>query len=161
MNASFDPLHLVNSYGAFGAITRERHEIVIAGTDADRLDGTTEWREYEFKGKPGNVKRRPCVVSPYHWKLDWQMWFAAMSVPELHPWIFGVMQKLLQDDRKFLRLFAHNPFPNAPPKYVRANLYRYHFSRRGERTWWTRKPVGTYLPPMTLRTNENAFETRL
>src|SRR5581483_9481495 len=85
MNASFEPLHLVNTYGAFGAVTRERPEIIIKGTDADSPDGSAEWREYEFKGKPGDVNRRPCIVSPYHWKLDWQMWFAAMSAPEFHP----------------------------------------------------------------------------
>jgi Lipase maturation factor len=150
MNASFDPLHLVNTYGAFGAVTRERLEIVIKGTDADRPNESAQWREYEFKGKPGDVHRPPCIVSPYHWKLDWQMWFAAMSPPELHPWIFGVVEKLLEGDRKFLRLFAHNPFPNAPPKYIRADWYRYNFSKSGERAWWTRSYVGTYLPPMTL-----------
>src|SRR5919204_4183038 len=79
MNASFDPLHLVNTYGAFGAVTRERFEIVVKGTGAEIPGPSAEWREYEFKGKPGDVNRRPCIVSPYHWKLDWQMWFAAPS----------------------------------------------------------------------------------
>src|SRR5438552_5228511 len=78
MNASFDPLHLVNTYGAFGAVTRERFEVVIKGTDAEYPDANAEWREYEFKGKPGDVNRRPCIVSPYHWRLDWQMWLVAL-----------------------------------------------------------------------------------
>ena len=151
MNASFDPLHLVNTYGAFGAVTRERFEIVIKGTAADLPNESAEWREYEFKGKPGDVNRWPCIVSPYHWKLDWQMWFAGPSMPEHHPWIFGVIQKLLEGDRRFLRLFARNPFLDTPPKFIRADLYRYNFTKPGERAWWTRTFAGGYLPPVSLR----------
>ncbi len=151
MNASFEPLHLVNTYGAFGAVTRERPEIIIKGTDADSPDGSAEWREYEFKGKPGDVNRRPCIVSPYHWKLDWQMWFAAMSAPEFHPWIFTLVQRLLEGEKRILRLFAHNPFPDGPPKFIRADWYRYQFTKPGERAWWNRTYLGEYLPPMTLR----------
>jgi hypothetical protein len=150
MNASFEPLHLVNTYGAFGAVTRERFEVVIKGTDAEYPDANAEWREYEFKGKPGNVNRRPCIVSPYHWRLDWQMWFAAMSPPDLHPWIFALVQRLLEGEKRILRLFARNPFPKAPPKFICADWYRYRFTKSGERGWWTRTYVGEYLPPMTL-----------
>jgi hypothetical protein len=151
MNASFEPLHLVNTYGAFGAVTRERFEVVIKGTEAKTLDANAEWREYEFKGKPGDVNRRPCIVSPYHWRLDWQMWFAAMSPAEFHPWIFALVEKLLQGERRILRLFASNPFPNAPPKFIRADWYRYKFTKPGDRGWWTRAHAGEYLPPITLR----------
>jgi hypothetical protein len=151
MNASFEPLHLVNTYGAFGAVTRQRLEVVIKGTDAKVLDDTTQWHEYEFKGKPGNARRRPCIVSPYHWRLDWQMWFAAMSPADFHPWIFILVQRLLEGDRKVLSLFARNPFPDAPPRYVRADWYRYRFTQPGERAWWSRTFVAEYLPPMTLR----------
>lgn len=150
MNASFEPLHLVNTYGAFGAVTRERFEVVIKGTDAEYPDANAEWREYEFKGKPGNVNRRPCIVSPYHWRLDWQMWFAATSPPDLHPWIFTLVQRLLKGEKRILRLFARNPFPKAPPKFIRADWYRYRFTKPGDRGWWTRTYVGEYLPPMTL-----------
>ena len=150
MNASFEPLHLVNTYGAFGAVTRERFEVVIKGTGADLPDPNAEWREYDFKGKPGNVNRRPCIVSPYHWRLDWQMWFAAMSPPDLHPWIFALVQRLLEGEKRILRLFARNPFPDAPPKFIRADWYRYRFTKPGERGWWTRTYVGEYLPPVTL-----------
>jgi hypothetical protein len=150
MNASFEPLHLVNTYGAFGAVTRERFEVVIKGTDTETLDANAEWREYEFKGKPGDVNRRPCLVSPYHWRLDWQMWFAAMSPAEFHPWIFALMQRLLEGEKRILRLFARNPFPNAPPKFVRADWYRYEFTNPGERGWWTRTYAGEYLPPIAL-----------
>ena len=158
MNASFEPLHLVNTYGAFGAVTRERFEVVIKGTDAEVPDANAEWREYEFKGKPGDVNRRPCIVSPYHWRLDWQMWFAAMSPPEFHPWIFALVEKLLGGEKRILRLFARNPFPNAPPKFIRADWYRYQFTKPGDRGWWTRIYSGEYLPAITL--NRAADEVR-
>src|SRR5437667_3014290 len=150
MNASFEPLHLVNTYGAFGAVTRERFEVVIKGTDAEVPDANAEWREYEFKGKPGDVNRRPCIVSPYHWRLDWQMWFAAMSPPEFHPWIFALVEKLLEGEKRILRLFARNPFANATPKCIRADWYRYHFTKPDAHAWYTRIYVGEYLPPITL-----------
>src|SRR5919108_5079467 len=114
MNASFEPLHLVNTYGAFGAVTRERREIVIKGTDAEFADASAQWQEYEFKGKPGGVNRRPCIVSPYHWKLDWQMWFAAMSSPRFHPWILNLVSKFLQNDPVIIDMIARNPFPENP-----------------------------------------------
>jgi hypothetical protein len=151
MNASFEPLHLVNTYGAFGAVTRERLEVVLKGTDAAYPDASAEWREYEFKGKPGDVNRPPCIVSPYHWKLDWQMWFAAMSPPEFHPWIYTLVQRLLEGEKRIVRLFARNPFPNRPPKFIRADWYRYRFTIPGEPGWWTRTLVAEYLPPITLR----------
>jgi lipase maturation factor len=150
MNASFEPLHLVNTYGAFGAVTRERFEVVIKGTDAEVPDANAEWREYEFKGKPGDVNRRPCIVSPYHWRLDWQMWFAAMSPAEFHPWIFVLVQRLLEGEKRILRLFARNPFPNAPPRFIRADWYRYQFTKPGEHGWWVRTYAGEYLPPIAL-----------
>src|SRR6266542_3081658 len=86
MNTSFDPLHLVNTYGAFGSITKERYEIIVEGTDEPVLTSTTTWREYEFKAKPGDVRRRPPQYAPYHLRLDWLMWFAAMSSPMYHEW---------------------------------------------------------------------------
>ena len=151
MNASFEPLHLVNTYGAFGSVTRERYEIIIEGTDADVPTDDAPWRAYEFNGKPGNPRRRPCIVSPYHWKLDWQMWFAAMSDYRYHPWIINLVAKLLQNDKPVLSLLANNPFPNAPPKFVRAELYLYHFTdSHADGAWWKRKLVGPYLPPLSL-----------
>jgi hypothetical protein len=151
MNASFEPLHLVNTYGAFGSITRERYEIIIEGTDSDTPTDDAPWREYEFKGKPGNPRRRPCIVSPYHWKLDWQMWFAAMSDYRYHPWIVNLVAKLLQNDKPVLGLLANNPFPDKPPKFVRAELYLYHFTTsRADGAWWKREHVGHYLPPLSM-----------
>jgi hypothetical protein len=151
MNASFEPFHLVNTYGAFGSISRERYEIIIEGTDVDTPTDDATWREYEFKGKPGNPRRRPCIVSPYHWKLDWQMWFAAMSDYRYHPWILNLIAKMLQNDKPVLGLLASNPFPNEPPKFVRAELYLYHFTdSHADGMWWKREHVGHYLPPLSL-----------
>ncbi len=147
MNTSFNPLHLVNTYGAFGSITRKRNEIILEGS----LDGST-WLAYEFRGKPGNVNRRPPQVSPYHFKLDWQMWFAAMSNYLYHPWTVTLCEKMLQGDRAVLSLLKTNPFPDAPPKFVRAQLYEYHFSDGVDGTWWRRELKSSYLPPLSLDT---------
>ena len=154
MNASFEPLHLVNTYGAFGTITRPRYEVIVEGTDEAALTAGTVWREYEFIGKPGDVYRTPPQVAPYHLRLDWLMWFAAFSSPDEHPWFFSFLGKLLVNDRGVLGLLRVNPFPNAPPKFVRALLYEYHFTTPAERrrtgAIWTRKLVGLYFPPISL-----------
>ncbi|WP_155370836.1 lipase maturation factor family protein [Catellatospora vulcania] len=154
MNAGFDPLRLVNTYGAFGRVTKVRHEIVIEGTDETDPGPQTLWREYGFKGKPGDPRRLPRQVAPYHLRLDWLMWFAAMSPPYAHPWVPALLGRLLTDDRTVLRLLRTNPFPDKPPTYVRALLYRYRFTTSAERrttgAWWHRTLVGEYLPPVTL-----------
>jgi hypothetical protein len=149
MNASFDPLDLVNTYGAFGSVGRERFEIVFEGTDDTVITGDTVWREYEFKAKPGDPNRRPPFVAPYQPRIDWQIWFAAMASPGDYPWTFHFVWKLLQNDRDTLSLIANNPFPNAPPHYIRARLYRYRFAPIGERSWWKREPVDEWLPPLS------------
>ncbi|MGH2499400.1 MAG: lipase maturation factor family protein [Candidatus Limnocylindria bacterium] len=155
MNASFDPLRLVNTYGAFGHVTKERYEIVIEGTAASEVAPATAWRVYEFKGKPGDVRRLPPQVAPYHLRLDWLMWFAAMSSPAYQEWFVPLMVKLLRDDRPTIALLANDPFPDRPPRFVRALLYRYRFTTPQERRrtgdWWVRSLVGAYLPPLALR----------
>jgi hypothetical protein len=154
MNASFEPFHLVNTYGAFGSITRQRYEIAMEGTDERELSAETQWQEYGFKGKPDDPRRMPPQVAPYHLRLDWLMWFAAMSPAWAHPWIISLAEKLLLNDRAVLKLLRHNPFPSNPPAYVRAQLYRYRFStwreRRETGAWWVRTPAGEYLPPLRL-----------
>ena len=115
MNASFDPLRLVNTYGAFGAVTRVRREIVLEGTDEDVPGPATVWKEYQFKAKPGDPRRRPRQVAPYHLRLDWLLWFAAMSPPPAHPWMTSLVTRLLEHDRPTLTLLGHNPFPDRPP----------------------------------------------
>ncbi|MGZ3657905.1 MAG: lipase maturation factor family protein [Bdellovibrionota bacterium] len=151
MNASFDPLHLVNTYGAFGSITRERDELILEGTADAAVSPSTKWKEFSFKGKPGDVFRRPPQVTPYHFKLDWQMWFAAMSPYYQHPWILNLVAKILQGEPEVIALMGENPFPLAPPHFVRILQYRYRFTNAGEKAWWTRELEGEYLPPLSLQ----------
>jgi hypothetical protein len=154
MNMSFNPFHLVNTYGAFGSIGRVRREVVIEGTDEERLTPHTVWKEYEFKGKPGAVRRLPRQWAPYHLRLDWLMWFAAISPGYAQQWLIPLLQRLLRNDRPTLRLLRHNPFPDSPPRYVRAQLYQYRFTTlaelRRDRAWWHRTLIGQYVRPMAL-----------
>ncbi|MFJ2509676.1 lipase maturation factor family protein [Streptomyces griseoviridis] len=155
MNRSFDPLHLVNTYGAFGTVSRVRHEIVVEGTadPVPREDG--DWREYDFKGKPGDPLRAPRQFAPYHLRLDWLMWFAALSPAYAEPWFGTFVERLLENDRATLRLLRRSPFPpDAPPRYVRARLFRYRYTTwrelRETGAWWERTCVREYLPPTRL-----------
>lgn len=151
MNTSFDPLHLVNAYGAFGTITRVRYEVVVEGTAETELTDAVRWQEYGFKGKPGDVRRLSRQFAPYHLRLDWLMWFAALSPAHAAPWFGPFMERLLENDRDTLRLLRHNPFPDAPPAHIRARLFRYRFTTwrelRESGAWWHREPVGLYFPP--------------
>jgi hypothetical protein len=155
MNTSFNPLQIVNTYGAFGSVTKERYEIVIEGTDAASISASTVWKEYEFKGKPGELSHRPPQVAPYHMRLDWLMWFAAMSNASDYPWFAPLMLKLLEGDRAVLGLLRTNPFPDRPPRWIRAQLYLYHFTSPDERrrtgAWWTRRLAGPYFPEVRLK----------
>jgi hypothetical protein len=148
MNYSYDPLDLVNTYGAFGTVGRERDEIIFEGTDDTVITGETQWREYEFKAKPGDPNSRPPFVAPYQPRIDWQIWFAAMASPAGYPWTLHFVWKLLHNDRGTLSLLANNPFPDAPPHYIRARLYRYRFAPIGEKAWWKRDRVGEWLPAL-------------
>jgi hypothetical protein len=158
MNASFEPIHLVNTYGAFGTITRPRYEVIIEGTDENTLTLNTRWREYEFIGKPGDVNRIPPQVAPYHLRLDWLMWFAAFSSPGEHPWFISLLGKLLEGDKPVLGLLRFNPFPDGPPKFVRALLYEYDFTNPEEHSRtgaiWDRKLVSLYFPAVSLNNEE-------
>lgn len=154
MNAGFDPLRLVNTYGAFGTVTRLRREIVVEGTTDDTISPDTQWREYEFKGKPGDPLRRPRQVAPYHLRLDWLMWFIPLSPAYGRGWFDRFLQRLLTGDRATLRLLRHNPFPDTPPMFVRARLFEYRFTTRAERkatgAWWHRTPLRDYTTPRRL-----------
>jgi hypothetical protein len=152
MNQSFDPLHLVNTYGAFGSVGRVRREIVLQGTLEPSAETAVDWREYELPCKPGDVRRRPCLITPYHHRLDWQMWFAAMSDPESEPWFVHLAYKLLTGEREVTRLLARNPFASRPPRFVRAELYEYRFTRLGDGSsaYYQRTRLGSYLEPVSL-----------
>ena len=151
MNTSFSALDLVNTYGAFGSVGRERREIVFEGTSDETITAETRWREYDFKCKPGDVMRRPCVIAPYQERIDWQLWFAAMANPEDYPWTLHLVWKLLHNDQGALSLLAANPFPDAPPRHIRARLYRYEFVPPDDPSgaWWKRTLVREWLAPLS------------
>jgi hypothetical protein len=138
----------VNTYGAFGSVGRTRDEIILEGTSDEVLGEATVWKEYELPCKPGDPMRRPCLVTPYHHRLDWQMWFAAMASVEEEPWLVHFVTKLLRHDPAAKRLLAKDPFPDAPPRWIRAELHRYELTRPGERGWWRRTRVGPYMRPV-------------
>jgi len=152
MNASYDPLHLVNTYGAFGTVGRERTAIIFEGTDSDDPATATDWKEYPFVALPWDPKRAPPFIAPYQPHLDWQLWFAAMASPQEYPWTLNLVWKLLHNDPATLGLFAGNPFPDHPPRYIRAILYIYHFAPPGnpDHVYWTRQEVGPWLPPLSV-----------
>ncbi|MFF5701403.1 lipase maturation factor family protein [Streptomyces sp. NPDC012794] len=153
MNSSFNAFHLVNTYGAFGSVSRIRLEVVIEGTDEPAITADTRWKEYGFRGKPGDVRRRPPQVAPYHLRLDWLLWFAALSPTYARTWFGPLLGKLLDNDPAVLKLLRDNPFPTAPPTHLRARLYHYRFTSRRERratgAWWQRGLVAEYVPPVT------------
>ncbi|MEU6644153.1 lipase maturation factor family protein [Saccharomonospora sp. NPDC046836] len=149
MNYSFNRWHLVNTYGAFGSITRDRHEVIIEGADAAELTERTQWREYEFKGKPGDPHRRPPQIAPYHLRLDWMLWFVSLSSRYGAHWLPELVTRLLTGDQATLALLRRNPFPDSPPTFVRARLFHYRYTTREERretgAWWVREPVATVV----------------
>ncbi|QSX00266.1 lipase maturation factor family protein [Haloterrigena alkaliphila] len=157
MNTAYDPLHLVNTYGAFGSITRDRYEIVIEGTTDETITDDTKWQTYRFTGKPTDLERRPPQIAPYHLRLDWQLWFAAMAPsPRRSPWFTRLLAKLLEEDEQTRTLLAEDPFEGreASPTHVRAIRYRYRYTTPEERAetgrWWERERVGTYVAPTSL-----------
>jgi hypothetical protein len=144
------PLRIVNTYGLFAVMTTTRPEIVMEGSN----DGTN-WLAYEFRYKPGDVKHPPPWVAPYQPRLDWQMWFAALGNAGDNPWFYNFAARLLQGSATVLRLLDRNPFPEGPPRYLRALVYEYHFTdfaeRRATGAWWRRTEKATYLPAISLR----------
>ena len=148
MNRSYDRLALVNTYGAFGSVGSERHELVIEGTrDAD--PDTAAWSAYELPCKPGDLARRPCVLGPYHLRLDWLIWFAAMADRPGDPWIVHLVWKLLDGDREIRALLAVDPFGGEPPRWLRIRRFVYHLQPPGADTWWTRDGEQLWLPPIS------------
>lgn len=140
------PFYIVNHYGLFSYMTTRRNEVIIEGSE----DGA-HWKEYEFKWKPGDTKNPPRQVAPHQPRLDWQMWFAALGLARQNPWFTRLIHRLLEGSPDVLQLLKHNPFPDQPPKLIRAQLYRYHFSTSEQKKetgdWWVREYVGIYYPP--------------
>jgi hypothetical protein len=163
MNYSYNRFHLVNTYGAFGSVTKKRYEIIIEGTEDPYVTDQTRWLEYEFKAKPGDPGCMPPQVAPYHLRLDWLMWFLPFSVAVTprgiqmsgyEVWFLRLIRRLLEGDEATLKLIKHNPFKNGPPRFIRAMFYLYRYTdwreRRETGAWWTRRLIDVYLPPISL-----------
>ena len=147
--ARAESFRIVNGYGLFRVMTKDRNEIIIEGS-ADGID----WQSYEFKWKPGGVKRAPGWCAPHQPRLDWQMWFAALGSYRQNPWFVQTVIALLHGKPRVAALFEENPFPESPPRYIRATLYRYRFTSAEEHrqtgAWWKRQALGEYLPSVSL-----------
>ncbi|PYJ71699.1 MAG: hypothetical protein DME75_07040 [Verrucomicrobia bacterium] len=144
-----EAFRIANGYGHFRVMTKDRREIVVEGS-ADGID----WLPYEFKWKPGDVMRAPGWCAPHQPRLDWQMWFAALGTPQQNPWFGGLIIRLLQGSADVSRLLAYDPFPDQPPRYIRASFYRYRFTTTEEHrrlgAWWKHQELGEYLPAVSL-----------
>jgi len=157
MNTSFDSFRIVNTYGAFGSVTKTRSEVILQGTRNVTIIPDGQWLEYEFKCKPGSVNRRPCIISPYHYRLDWLMWFAAFMNYQQNPWLLHLTAKLLVNDKNMTSLISYNPFMDGdPPKFIRAAHYKYEYTKLSEHSpdWWKRQYIGEYFPPVQLKSLE-------
>lgn len=148
-----EPLRIVNDYGLFRVMTKNRPEIILEGS----ADGI-EWLPYEFKWKPGRLDQPPPWAAPHQPRLDWQMWFAALGSYRQNPWFLSLAERLLRNTPDVTRLLAQNPFPNNPPRYLRARLYEYHFTtwseHRATGAWWKREEQGEYLPAISLENSD-------
>ena len=154
VDAWLEPLHLTSPYGLFAVMTTQRNEIVIEGSN----DGA-EWREYEFRYKPGALSRRPPWNIPHQPRLDWQMWFAALDDPQRLRWFWLFLERLLRNEPAVTSLLASNPFPDKPPLYVRAGFYDYTYTDAGAKArglWWKRRLLGRYFPAVRLKAGEPA-----
>jgi predicted DCC family thiol-disulfide oxidoreductase YuxK len=145
-----EPFRIVNGYGLFRVMTKERREIVIEGS----ADGT-DWLPYEFKWKPGDVKRAPGWCAPHQPRLDWQMWFAALEMPQQNPWFLRLLEELLRGSPPVIGLLERNPFPDKPPRYMHAMFYDYRFTTAEEHrqtgAWWKRRELREYVPIVSLQ----------
>jgi len=147
---AISPFRIINSYGLFRVMTTTRPEIQVEGS----YDGKI-WLPYSFKYKPGDLDCRPKFVEPHQPRLDWQLWFAALSSFQSSPWFHNFCIRLLQASPDVLKLIQKNPFPQKPPRYVRALLYDYRFTTQKEKKdsgqWWTKEYLGVYSPILSIK----------
>jgi lipase maturation factor 1 len=147
--ALLDPFRIANRYGLFAVMTRGRYEIEFQGSN----DGQT-WIAYPFRHKPQELNRPPRIYAPYQPRLDWNLWFAALGEWRDNPLVLRTERCLLSNDPDALALFGDNPFPQAPPRQVRAVLWQYWFTSMAEKRehglWWRRKLLGLYAPAIRL-----------
>jgi hypothetical protein len=154
MNGAYDRLALVNTYGAFGSVGEVRHELVIEGTRDEAPGADTVWEPYELPCKPGDLDRRPCILGPYHYRLDWLIWFAAMYPAysdrnDYTAWLVDFVHQLLRADPELRSLIAVDPFGDEPPQWIRIRRFIYHFAAAGEGGWLREQPE-MWLDPMSL-----------
>ncbi|MDB6095390.1 MAG: hypothetical protein JWM32_2952 [Verrucomicrobia bacterium] len=149
LDAWVRPFRSFNSYGLFAVMTHPRPELIIEGSDDRRT-----WQPYELPYKPGDLRRSPGWIAPFQPRLDWQLWFAALESPGDNPWMLTLSEHLLRGTPQVLALFAHNPFPKSPPKFIRVVRYEYHFTdavtRRRTGQVWQRSPLDYYVQPVSL-----------
>lgn len=147
------PFRIANEYGLFAVMTRGRYEIEFQGSQ----DGTT-WLAYPFRYKPQDVKEPPRIYAPYQPRFDWNLWFASLGSWREYPIVVNTEVQLLSNDRDVLSLFAGNPFPNQPPRMVRAVLWQYWFTsmeeKRKQGPWWRREFLGLYAPTLERESND-------
>jgi len=145
-----EPLQIANRYGLFARMTWVRYEIEFQGSD----DGAN-WIPYPYYFKPQDPERAPLIYAPYHPRFEWNLWFAMLGTINEAPWVANAEIRLLQASPSVLALFAGNPFPDHPPKYVRSVLWRYWFTdletHRRTGLWWRREYIGRFGPTLTLR----------
>lgn len=144
MNASFDPFRIVNTYGAFGSVGKARYEPIISISD-DMKD----WTELELPCKPGNVRRRPCFCAPYHYRLDWNIWFIGFKPHQSYLrqrefWMFALLRKIIEPEtgkndgghvrRPWLNLLNRETAgylktkyygQGSAPRYIKVDMYHY------------------------------------
>ncbi len=147
--ALLDPFRIANRYGLFAVMTRGRYEIEFQGSN----DGKT-WIAYRFRHKPQELDKPPRIYAPYQPRLDWNLWFASLGEWRDNPMVLRTERRLLSNDRDVLALFASNPFPQQPPRQVRAVLWQYWFTSMPEKRehglWWRRELRGLYAPAIQL-----------
>lgn len=161
MNGSFDKLRLAGTYGAFGVVSETREELIIES--AAKIEGP--YYEYSFNVKPGDIYRAPRWISPYHYRLDWQLWIASVTGRiERNPWILTLLLKLLQQEQDVLELLDNDPWSGSgeSPKYIKIDKYRYRFfdekkdtgAEEGQTPYWVREKIGRYFPKQGVMTEE-------
>ncbi len=143
------PWQIVNSYGLFAIMTTTRPELIFEGSD----DGQN-WKEYQFRYKPGDIKRSLPVIAPFQPRLDWQLWFAALDGDyQADRWVGNLIVRLLEGEPQVTSLLDKVPF-SKPPRYIRTQLYDYWFTTESERkktgAVWNRRFEKNYLPPISL-----------
>jgi hypothetical protein len=143
-----EPFRIANQYGLFAVMTPHRYEIEFQGSN----DGQ-HWVAYRFRYKPQDVRERPRIYAPYQPRFDWNLWFASLGSWQQNPIVPRTEELLLNSDRAVLGLFSGSPFPDVPPRMVRAVLWQYWFSsleeKRSEGVWWRRQFLGIYAPTLT------------